>query len=354
MPVPIPIRNVWLLQLFASSLYRSAGSDVVAAEDNPEDLPRLVAQILAEEVERRLHTGLTVGFRAAGRNVRRVRGRINLLTTERRQLLRRGQINCTFDEVVHDVPVNRLARAALETAARLVPDEPRYRSLALRLRSAGVVGPCPPLGSVPSMRRQRLLAHDRLMIAAAELLLTLTIPSTHAGDKLLPAPLLDDAYLRRLFEHAAFGFYRHRLSPAGWKVSHGTRLKWQTSSPSPGISAILPGMQLDVVLDAPMTPGESRRRIVIDTKFTSITKPGNFGAMTLRSGYVYQIYAYLMSQEGLEPDVATEGLMLHPAVGEHVDEEVVVQGHRIRFATVDLAADPHTLAEGFVTALSAG
>ena len=31
-------------------------------------------------------------------------------------------------------------------------------------------------------------------------------------------------------------------------------------------------------------------------------------------------------------------MLLHPAIGERVDEAVVIQGHRIRFATVDLTA----------------
>ena len=34
------------------------------------------------------------------------------------------------------------------------------------------------------------------------------------------------------------------------------------------------------------------------------------------------------------------GLLLHPSVGETVDEEVVIQGHSNRFATVDLTAKP--------------
>ena len=32
------------------------------------------------------------------------------------------------------------------------------------------------------------------------------------------------------------------------------------------------------------------------------------------------------------------GLLLHPAIGQAVDETVVIQGHAIRFATVDLTA----------------
>ena len=66
-----------------------------------------------------------------------------------------------------------------------------------------------------------------------------------------------------------------------------------------------------------------------------------FGETTLRSGYLYQIYAYLRSQTGRGDSLAdvAEGLLLHPAIGETVDEAILVQGHCIRFATVDLAAD---------------
>jgi 5-methylcytosine-specific restriction enzyme subunit McrC len=84
----------------------------------------------------------------------------------------------------------------------------------------------------------------------------------------------------------------------------------------------------------------SGRRIVIDTKFNSILTSGWYREETLRSGYIYQIYAYLRSQVGCGDLLAdhAQGLLLHPSVGGTVDEAVVIQGHTIRFATVDLAA----------------
>lgn len=348
----IPIRNVWLLQLYASSLYRAVGLQMVAAEDNPEDLPALVAGMLADAVTQRLHTGLSVGFRRTSRPVTRVRGRMNVLPTARHQLLSRGQVHCTFDEVVTDTPANRLVRTALWRAAVLVPGEPRLRSLALQLEAAGVRGPCPPPSHVPSFHRERLLIRDRQMIAAADLLLNLALPTTDEGGKFLPAPDMDEHYLRDLFERACLGFYRLRLEPQGWQVKHGSQLKWDTSSMSEGMEAILPRMKLDIELVQPDVKGPGPRRIVIDTKFTSVTKTNQFGDLKLRSGYVYQIYAYLMSQEASETDRKSEGLMLHPVVGEPVDEEVVIQGHRIRFATVDLAADSATLADQLLEAIT--
>jgi 5-methylcytosine-specific restriction enzyme subunit McrC len=54
------------------------------------------------------------------------------------------------------------------------------------------------------------------------------------------------------------------------------------------------------------------------------------------------MYAYLRSQVGCgdpQTDLAS-GLLLHPSVGTMIDETVVIQGHPLRFATVDLAAKP--------------
>jgi 5-methylcytosine-specific restriction enzyme subunit McrC len=74
----------------------------------------------------------------------------------------------------------------------------------------------------------------------------------------------------------------------------GGTLSWQIEQKTSGIDKILPTMRTDVVLDHPSTG----RRIVIDTKFTSILTSGWYREETLRSGYVYQIYAYLRSRLG--------------------------------------------------------
>ncbi|CAM4187287.1 5-methylcytosine restriction system specificity protein McrC [Janibacter anophelis] len=348
----IPVRNLWLLQFFASDLFRIDGYGPVSAEAAPEELPHLVARILADEVAERLHRGLSVGFRAVARNERRVRGRINQLATERHQLLSRGLVNCTFDEIVVDIPSNRLVRAALERAATLVPAEPRYRSLARQLDIAGVHGPCPGLADIAQMRQQRLLQRDRMMLAAAELLLTFSIPTTDTGDRHLPLPADDDPYLRKLFEHAAYGIYRHHLRPDGWKVKHGPWQQWDVSAMSDGMQAVLPNMHLDIVLQRSDPDGDGPRRIVIDTKFTSVTKAHQYREATLSSGYVYQMYAYLMSQAAREGENPSEGLMLHPVVNGRFDEEVVIQGRRIRFATVDLMCEGWGIAADFLAATS--
>jgi 5-methylcytosine-specific restriction enzyme subunit McrC len=176
------------------------------------------------------------------------------------------------------------------------------------------------------------------MVAAAKLALDLTLPTESLGSSVLSLPDREVTWVRRLFEHAIGGFYEVVLSPHGWRIGCGGTLSWQIEQKTAGIDKILPAMRTDIVLDH----AASARRIVIDTKFTSIVTAGWYREETLRSGYVYQIYAYLRSQVGQGDGLADSatGMLLHPSVGDVVDETVVIQGQSIRFATVDLAATP--------------
>jgi 5-methylcytosine-specific restriction enzyme subunit McrC len=180
-------------------------------------------------------------------------------------------------------------------------------------------------------------AGDHQMVSAAHLAFNLALPTEVVGTKHLSLPNREITWIRKLYEKGVAGFYDVVLSGQGWRVNAGKTIGWLIDSKSPGIDKILPSMRTDIVLDH---PGE-RRRIVIDTKFNSVVTRGWYREETLRSGYVYQIYAYLRSQEGSSDSFAANasGLLLHPSVGDMVNESVVIQGHEIRFATVDLGAD---------------
>ena len=335
----IPVRNLWLLMLYASELFRTRGIGNVGLEDNPDDLPDLIAEILAHAVEVRQRRRLNLGYRSRDAVLNRVRGRIDVLNTERHRLLDRGLVACRFDELTVDTPRNRFVRAALETIARIVQRKDvshRCRSLASGMKAMGVSGDVPTRAQMSTDLFGRNDADDKFMVAAAKLAFDLALPTEVAGTNVLTLPEREVTWVRRLFEKAVGGFYDVVLQPQGWRIRCGGTLGWQIEQKTSGIDKILPTMRTDVVLDhAP-----SGRRIVIDTKFTSIVTSGWYREETLRSGYMYQIYAYLRSQVGRGDPLAdhASGLLLHPSVGEAVDETVVIQGHSIRFATVDLTA----------------
>src|SRR5712671_5010994 len=126
--------------LYASELTRVRGAFDAIVEEDIEDIPDLIARLLTNAVERRLRRNFTRGYRHREKSLTRVRGRINILTTESRQLLYKGEIFCRFEELTIDTPRNRLVRTALELMARLVRNNDmirQCRALAATLGRAG-------------------------------------------------------------------------------------------------------------------------------------------------------------------------------------------------------------------------
>ena len=348
----IPVRNLWLLMLYASQLFRDLEKATVAVEDNPDDIPDLVAEVLCRKVERRTQRNLSYGYQSREAVLGRVRGRIDLLNTERHRLLDRGKVACRFDELTVDTARNRFVRAALEAISEIVRRDAlahRCRSLAASLRRIGVIGERPGRGEASIDRFGRYDADDRPMVAAAHLAFDLALPTEAAGGKHLSLPDREITWIRKLYEKGIAGFYDVVLSGKGWRVDAGKAIGWLIESKSPGIDRILPSMRTDIVLDH----SDAGRRIVIDTKFNAVVTRGWYREETVRSGYVYQIYAYLRSQEGRGDPLAEQasGLLLHPSVGDMVEETVVIQNHEIRFATVDLGATATEIRERLLQVL---
>ena len=352
--------------LYASNLYRELPrARSVGVEDNPNELPNLVAELLTRAVERRMRRNLSFGYRRRRADLDHVRGRIDLLRTERRQLLQRGRVACSFEDLTVDTPRNRFVKAALNSLRRVVSNEKltvRCRSAAASMERAGVGGDATSSDRrrprTPLSRLGRLGADDRQMLAEARLAFDLTLPTEDIGASHLATPDRDERWARRLFERAVAGFYDVVLSPQGWRVSPGRRFRWPVDDKSPRIADVLPSMQTDIVLERPSPddPNAGRHRTVIDTKFTSILTPGHYRNQTLMSAYIYQVYAYLRSQErDADPSsLDSTGVLLHPSVGVGFDEYALIQGHMIRFATVDLAADSQTIRRQLLRIADAG
>jgi 5-methylcytosine-specific restriction enzyme subunit McrC len=178
-------------------------------------------------------------------------------------------------------------------------------------------------------------ADDLMMVTLARLVFDLVLPTEDAGGHALSRVEKDEVLVRNLFEKAIGNFYAAELSSEGWTVFQGKRLNWQIERASPGIERILPGMVTDIILEN----RSQDRRIIIDTKFTGIFTRSEYREEVLKSGYVYQLYAYLRSQARCEDPLSesAEGILLHPAIDADVDETVRIQGHDLRFVTVDLA-----------------
>ena len=209
----IPVRNIWLLLFYAWQLYRELPAyRRVSTEDNPDDIAELVAEILANSVERRLRRNLSHGYQRRDADLNRVRGRIDLFRTERHQLLQRARVACVFDELTIDTPRNRYVKAALIRMAGAVKQTDlarRSRNLAFRLERAGVKTELDIRRlnrTVPLENLGWTSPEERRMVVAAMLAMDIAIPTEQLGSSLLPLVDRQETQGWKLYEYAVAGF----------------------------------------------------------------------------------------------------------------------------------------------------
>ena len=343
----IPLRNVWFLFLYAYDLARFQGRFEAEVEDSP-DFKSLIACLLCHVVETRLRRNLSFGYRRREDTLKRVRGRIDILETVSRDLFRRGEIACRFEELTIDTPRNRLLRAALSALGGHLDDQAlahKSKTLGGALGRAGVRGAMPSRAEMASDQIGRHEAEDRLIVSLARAVFDLVLPTEKEGVRSLLNAQRQDTEFRKLFERAVGNFFAAELPrEEGWRVDPGKRFSWPVGAASPGIDLHLPIMVTDIILEN----DQENRRIIIDTKFTNILTRSRFGdGERFKTGHIYQLYSYLRSQERDDDprSLNSEGMLLYPAVGFDVDEAAELQGHLVRFATIDLAAPTSTVVE---------
>lgn len=340
----IPVNNLWLLMLYASE-FRYFMDEYAGTESINDDVANLVADVLCSQVEARLKRNLTYGYKHSTRDLNRVRGRINVLETYSQQLLQKGKVRCTFEELSVDTPRNRYICGALNRIASLVGKK------SLKLRCHKLAQSMIELGVSPMFdvsyhpKNERFGRHelaDGKVLTTAELAFNLALINESATNVHFASPDKQAEWVRKLFEKAVGGFYSLKLNKP-WSVKAGKRLNWQIDEASEQIEHLMPSMQLDILLEN----DDLQQRIVVDTKFTSITTKRFHGGESFKSGYIYQLYTYLRSQEVVsEPmSLTSTGMFLHPSVGVSYDEHVCIQGHKLRFCTVDLSLSSEKVAD---------
>ncbi len=73
----------------------------------------------------------------------------------------------------------------------------------------------------------------------------------------------------------------------------------------------------------------------------------------LSRDHIFQLYAYVRSQNEFDDPSRTTEVVLHPVVGDHLYESATIQGHSYRLLTVDLAASAAAIRASLLSIVSA-
>lgn len=335
----IPVKNAWYLLLYAWDMAHWRGRWLGAAGSSP-GLLGLLSRILVEATRDLLKKQLGRSHAQHRAVVNGIRGRVEFGESLKHLSFERAQAHCSYPELSIDTLKNRILRSTLHRLA----SDPRAahadadKAVRLRHDLKEVVRAMEGVQIAPvssaDFSRLQIGRNDRdyaLPMAVCALVRRLEMPTESSGDRGLTALLRNEIVFHDLFERFARNFYRLHLTEH--EVKRET-LEWHDDLRC----SLVPTMRTDITLVGKLPP---YHRMIIDTKYSVQTlAAAPYGSPKFKSENLYQLYAYLRTQEHLSDGHRTaEGMLLYPTTADDVDESMRVQGHRMRVATVDLSSD---------------
>lgn len=327
----IPIRNLWHMLIYAWHDYSITNQISLSDVEDSPNLDSLLASILAKLIRQRLRTGLGRGYTNITGVVKGIRGRINFPESLKRNSFQQGQAFCKY----HQYQVNILKNQIIRSTLHQLIQSKHAMSNELRFLENALDGVDLIQLNYDLIRRAGLDENDRdykLMLAICELIYQHSMPLDSFGSHRLPTLNRNDMTMYLIYEKFVANFYRLNLK--GWLVTKQKHLYWHEATSNP----LLPTMKPDLVL----VEKNSGQVLILDTKFTANNLiQSQWGKVEFDSSHLYQMYAYLKTQEHLsEKHRQAVGILLYPSVNQKtLSETVQLQDMFLRVESVDLSTE---------------
>ena len=342
----IPVRNWWHMLLYAWDLVDLSGLFDAKWERAP-DLRALLTQILAELTNRQIRRGLRGDYVDRSEALKTVRGGIDFNRTLSDLLLYKGQLHCEYQEYSLNVPRNQIIATTLQRQMRRgfekINNDRRREvmdDVERLVRMMADIGDVGLSRSLIATEMRKLGANEReykLMLRICEMLYEPRMPQDSEDERGESFRNWTRHRRNEIFERFVANFYILRLSGRSWRVSTQLTQRWHVTSDDDENGLGLPIMRPDIVL----TSRDGSKRIVIDTKWYGSVTSGYYGSITVNSANLYQMYAYLASQDH-ESDAhrTATGVLLYGQTKEGERKlRTRIEEHPFWVETLDLTQD---------------
>jgi 5-methylcytosine-specific restriction enzyme subunit McrC len=326
----IPIQNIYFLLCYAWNTL-AEGRVVSVSQEECKTLAELFAHVLDGGVTHLLKRGLDRDYVTEEVDTSSLRGKLDVSTTIKRQLLLQSRVHCVIDSFSYDVTHNRIIKATIRNLIRCEDLDRNLRDRLLRLyrrmHEVSEIDLKPKVfGSVQLHRNN---AFYGFLLQVCRLIYDNLLIDEETGVSKFRDFLRNERQMSTVFEKFVRNFYIREQNEFRVKVE---RINWQEVEATQSDLRYLPTMKTDVSLQS------AERKIVIDTKYYASTLQSYYNTEKIHSSHLYQLFTYLKNLQ-IGDDRQLEGILLYPTVGRSLDLRYRIQGHTIRVMTVDLDSD---------------
>ena len=332
----IPVKNIYYMLAYAFHFLRENGYQKIGREDF-EDVNELFAAILIQGITLQVKRGLGREYIEETAPCSPLKGKIDLPQTFRSKSLIKKKIVCTYDEFSVNTRMNQILKSVsllLIRSGISLERQKRMRFLLMYFANVEEID----LRKVDwRFSFSRVNQSYRFLMVICRLLCCGQLQGT-SSDALRLMDFRDSRELSALYENFLLSYYRRHFPQLHANASY---IDWYLTDACS--YDLLPSMKTDITL----TDGE--KTLIIDAKYyESGILQTQFEKKSVRSGHLYQIFAYVKNKAAtMNNPQNVSGMLLYAKTNEEMlpNNEYSMSGNKIAVRTLDLGGDFSTIRE---------
>jgi len=322
----IPIRNIYYMLSYAFQVLDSQGYKDLATEEF-ENVGDLCAAILITGVSLQMKRGLSRDYVERTAPLSSLRGKIGISESIKTQSMLKKQMVCSYDDFSIDSAQNRILKSTMVLLLHSDVAKARKKALKKLLVFFSEVTLIESNAIDWHVHYDRNNQTYRMLVSICYLVVKGLLEKQDDGTMRM-MDFLDEQRMSHLYEKFILEFYRKELPLLS---ANPSQIPWMLDGEG---DAFLPLMQSDITLS------RGNNVLIIDAKYYNQNTQVRFGAHTIHSHNLYQIFTYVKNKEvsfGSVPHQVS-GMLLYAKTDETIqpDSTYVMSGNRISVKTLDL------------------
>ena len=322
----IRVQNIYYMLSYAFQVLKD---DNIASEnfDCAEDL---LAAILVKGITNQIKRGLGREYLCSEDTLYSPHGKVNISSSVKKLTFLKNQLICEFDELSENVYINQILKTTMLILIRSEGVKQKQKTSLKKIfhyfHNVNVLNPHEIRWS--SIRYHSNNSTYKMLMYISYLVIEAMIPTHNEGSRKFLH--FKDEYIYKLYERFVFEYYRKHYSV--FKLS-ASQIDWIVDD---GFNDYLPTMNTDITLEY------NGKTLIIDTKYYSQIFQNNYLSKnnTIRSGHLYQIYAYIKNKDIYHTGNVSGVLLYAKTENEYIQVSTYLMGgNKIGIKTLDLDKD---------------